>query len=275
MNIIKRDTGKILFQDDYYELIENLIEETNPLETIKSLLKYYKDENPSFIENIITYTRFQSWGEIEDLLREKIIIENEYRDLNELISIKYLNIDDAENARITFEQIVVKYSMRNNGLTLELVYADLYFQVLLFFIAYKAEEEEEDPFNLLSTKEKLYLLEQLIENNELKEIKSSKFLETTLSLITGIKKSSLEKPLKEYRDWFNPFPNHSITSLQSRIDSLDKIKKILETKGLRKHKLIDNIETNISTFEFEKEAKEKKMTEEKENKRNNIKNNSK
>jgi hypothetical protein len=229
MNIIKRENGNILFEDDYNYLIDKLLEDIKPQESIESLVRFYKEENPSFLEKLLYYTRISTWAENSDFLKENLITQEEYAYLDKITSSEYARNEDfntIEDTKIEFEKIEVNYELKNEGLSLCAAYTELYIEILYFIKSNKGTEE--NTFDVLTTQEKLLLLELLVDNGKLNSISSLKMLEVTLPLITGIKSSTMDKALKKHPKWYKTASlqkgelNHRLKSLQNVNIELDK-----------------------------------------------------
>lgn len=112
--------------------------------------------------------------------------------------------------------------------------------------------EEEAPFNILNTKEKLYLLELLADQGGLKVISGSTLLKKILPLITGINGSTLETNLKDYPNWFNA-RKKNVNTLSDRKKSLIHIKKEISLPSSNEtiKAMIDKIDSDITNFDNE------------------------
>jgi cystathionine beta-lyase family protein involved in aluminum resistance len=109
------------------------------------------------------------------------------------------------------------------------------------------------PGKILSTKEKLYLLERIKEFDLLTNISKSKDLLIVLPLITGINESTLDSELKDYRLWYKTIDKKnelklSQSKINDRLNSLGKIKKILEDQGFLRNEIIKSINDDIDKF---------------------------
>jgi hypothetical protein len=135
----------------------------------------------------------------------------------------------------------------------------IYLYLTLLYIEKTITSDEPDDsetfgetFDKLTTKEKLYLLELLSNNKGLLSLSGSKLLETSLSLITGIKQSTLKGNLKEYTTWFSAKKKTSDV-LFDREKSLRKIKDELKNVGNSEilKEMIEKLDLDISLIEYE------------------------
>lgn len=246
MENIKNDYRKVLSKNDYTEIINYLIEDINPRESVENYFKYNKENNPSFLQNLLTYSRQYFWKEISELYKTNVINDSDKDYLETIISKNFYDLADTqkiEDAKFEIDMMEVRGGKLDKSLP-HMAYANLYLEVLDCIVWDKGHDEEEDPFDVLTTKEKLYLLDLLAKNNGLDNVLSNKLLETTLSLIMGINSSTLEKSLKAYPTWFSK-DKKTINELTARQDSLEKIVKKLQCIG--KNSIFDKMSAEINT----------------------------
>jgi len=256
MNIIKKDSGKFLVEEDYQEIIESIVEDIKPQECIERLLILYKAENPSFIEKLLYYSHEQAWLESFECNSEEM--NKEYTALREIYSEAFANTADTEkidNAKLEIEQIEVKYLLKNKGIPVALVYTKFYLEVLSYIKSPKnvADDTEslEVTFKRLDTIEKLYLLQLLVDNQGLDGIYSAKnYLITILSLITGIKETTIEGNLKKYNNWYKINANlrKSPGELLARKKSIEKI--LIKINTVKNDPIVKEI---VKTLEFKRD----------------------
>lgn len=118
MNSINEKPAIFLFKEDYKELIRKLAEDINPYERIESLFKYHKEYNSGFLENLLTYSRQESWLQCIKLSYQELITVQENKTLDDIITIANVDIFDEEtlkNLKLSIEQIEVKIYIRAEG----------------------------------------------------------------------------------------------------------------------------------------------------------------
>jgi hypothetical protein len=264
-----KDNSKILFKDDYRLLVEKLIEENSSHESIRTNFDFYKGSNPYFLKNLLDAAYFLAGVELKENHLLDIINDEEIQYLTNLLLACAKDVTDSSKIDNTIDEML-RIEMKNlknfklNDREARFIYARILLDIFSFIAWNKIYGEGEDPFTILTTNEKLYLLDLLIESKLLERKGTSKELEVILSLITGIKSASLEKPLK-LRDgtktkggWFDVEKEKSPSVIQSRLNSLMKIKDNLEIRGIKKSKIIDMLSEVISTTDLLKNKNQKK-----------------
>jgi hypothetical protein len=257
MNNLENESPDILFKDDYYELVEKLVVDIVQIELIESLAKKYKAKNPSFLNKLLRAANLMALEECTKWHTDKMINDNESAILYEIISMEFqknASVFEIQKALVNVSKIEYD-NTEENSIYFKLPYVRLYLDVLLFIDQDKVKMEEEDSSAGLTVHEKLQLLELLISTKNLKVIKSNALLETTLSLILGIKKGALETPLKEHTKWFVPPAIDKITQedlrvLKHRKNSLQKMSSILEKKGVKNNEITKMLKEQEDQFDL-------------------------
>jgi hypothetical protein len=111
------------------------------------------------------------------------------------------------------------------------------------------QETVKYPGRLLSTKEKLYLLELLKNYHLLFPLTKRKNLIIALSLITGIKKASLEDDLKVFPGWFSTSGKNQFHT-DSRIKSITKIKEVLLKNDYTEKTILEALDNDLRSLEL-------------------------
>lgn len=259
----KKDTGKILFKKDYLLLIENISDETNPEETILNLLTFYKVENPSFMENLLIYSRYFVWGELNERIAANDLTSEEYDELHEICSHEFAEDSDLikiQNAEIKTQQLALSVGRKSKSKEnfWGLVYLQLYLVILKLYKDSCTDINVDSTNNekikeILTVQEKLYLLDILYGSGELKSISDKVVLRKMLSLIMGINENSLDKPLKKHSRYFDAVfvgKKELPGSLGSRRESLQKLDDILVKGGLEKSEPLKKIRKIESSFDL-------------------------
>lgn len=111
------------------------------------------------------------------------------------------------------------------------------------------QETVKYPGRLLSTKEKFYLLDLLNNYHLLFPLHKKKNLIIALSLITGIKKTSLEDDLKMYPGWFSQKGKNQFT-IDNRMESIKKIKEVLLKSDYSEKTILEALDNDLRSFEL-------------------------
>lgn len=255
-NIIE---SSFLFDEDFDEIVETLSGEKNAERCIEPLIKLYGKDNPDFLNMLCSKASNMADTEIGIVYKKKMLNESQYPTLlgiyfNELRVIDEFTELEIEQALNEIAFVRLRHSKNFSERLLN--YTRVHLELLLFEKKYASVECDkteslEDTFKRLDTIEKLYLLQLLVDNDGLNVIYSAKdYLITILSLITGIKETTIEGNLKKYNNWYKINANlrKSNGELLARKKSIEKILSKINT--VKNDPIVKEI---VKTLEFQRD----------------------